>query len=217
MAGAKLAVSLAGKLKNLLGVKGFAQMGGLPGVQQIAREGLVSGGYSAGMTALNQLMSGEGINIPEILAYGAADTLTGGLSVAGVRALRGNKGFKRTQIKDPKTGKITTVKELQRSNLEVPANIAASFITPMAVDSMLGKTQGAAQAQEQQVTAQQVQRALMNNDPNLLAGAYMPYTNFQAQGGPSGSAMMRQLANDMGTGTMNDPTFNANAMAIMGL
>ena len=95
--------------------------------------------------------------------------------------------------------KITTVKELQRSNLEVPANIAASFITPMAVDSMLGKTQGAAQAQEQQVTAQQVQRALMNNDPNLLAGAYMPYTNFQAQGGPSGSAMMRQLANDMGT------------------
>ena len=57
----------------------------------------------------------------------------------------------------------------------------------------------------------------MNNDPNLLAGAYMPYTNFQAQGGPSGAAMMRQLANDMGTGTMNDPTFNANAMAIMGL
>ena len=55
MAGAKLAVSLAGKLKNLLGVKGFARMGGLPGVEQIAREGLVSGGYSAGMTALKSI------------------------------------------------------------------------------------------------------------------------------------------------------------------
>ena len=87
-------------------------------------------------------MSGEGINIPEILAYGAADTLTGGLSVAGVRALRGNKGFKRIQTKDPKTGKITTTKELQRSGLEVPANIAASFVTPIAVDSMLGKNTG---------------------------------------------------------------------------
>ena len=81
-------------------------------------------------------------------------------------------------------------------------------------------------------TAQQLQRALVNGDPNLLAGAYMPFTNFQnTLNGPSMQAMLDQATNDSNSPAAaaqqlmmnqqlqgaNAAQFDANARAIMGL
>ena len=57
--------------------------------------------------------------------------------------------------------------------------------------------QGWEQAQSLQ---HQEERAAVNNDAQLLAGAYLPYTNFQDLGMPSSRAMLEQAMNDGGPG-----------------
>jgi hypothetical protein len=199
----RLAVNIAGKLKGLLGPKMYSKMGGLRGLQQVGQEALYSGGASAGFTAAGQLMSGEGLDIPEILAYGLADTATGGLAVGGVRALRGTKGLKKGIVRD-KSGKtkevITTPKELVRSRGEIPANVVASIATPMAVSSALqpSQQQEGNQSQVQQIDQQQLQRMLVND--GLLAGQYMPGTMLQQLNTPGRAGLAEQFYNSQGPG-----------------
>jgi hypothetical protein len=212
----RLAVNIAGKLKGLLGPKMYSKMGGLRGLQQVGQEALYSGGASAGFTAAGQLMSGEGLDIPEILAYGLADTVTGGLATGGVRALRGTKGLKKGVVRD-KTGKtkevITTPKELIRSRGEVPANVAASVITPMGVASVLGEKQQPQQStQTEQVDQQQIQRMLLNE--GLLAGQYMPGTMFQGMGVQPPQTLMQQYLNDQGPQIGMDPRAMASIVGL---
>ena len=199
----RLAVNIAGKLKGVLGPKMYSRMGGLRGLQQVGQEGLYSGIFSGGATAAGQLMSGEGLDIPEILAYGLADTVTGGLAVGGVRALRGTKGLKKGIVRD-KSGKtkevITTPKELIRSRGEIPANVIASFTTPMAVSSVLqpSQQQVSNQSQVRQIDQQQLQRILVND--GLLAGQYMPGTMLQQLNTPGRSGLAQQFYNSQGPG-----------------
>lgn len=216
----RLAVNIAGKLKGLLGPKMYAKMGGLRGLQQVGQEGLYSGLFSGGMTAAGQVMSGEGLDIPEILAYGLADTVTGGLAVGGVKALRGSKGLRKGTIKD-KTGKtkevVITPKELIRSRGELPANVVASMLTPMGVSAALNKQPQQPQqvqqsAQTQQVDQQQIQRMLLNE--GLLAGQYLPGTMFQGMGVQPPQTLMQQYLNDQGPTVSMDP---ASMAAIVGL
>ena len=213
----RLAVNIAGKLKGLLGPKMYSKMGGLRGLQQVGQEALYSGGASAGFTAGGQLMSGEGLDIPEILAYGLADTVTGGLAVGGVRALRGTKGLKKGIVRD-KSGKtkevITTPKELVRSRGEIPANVVASILTPMGVSAALGDQPQQPQqlAQAEQVDQQQIQRMLLNE--GLLAGQYLPGTMFQGMGVQPPQTLMQQYLNDQGPTVSMDP---ASMAAIVGL
>ena len=213
----RLAVNIAGKLKGLLGPKMYSKMGGLRGLQQVGQEALYSGGASAGFTAAGQLMSGEGLDIPEILAYGLADTVTGGLAVGGVRALRGTKGLKKGIVRD-KSGKtkevITTPKELVRSRGEIPANVVASILTPMGVSAALGDQPQQPQqlAQAEQVDQQQIQRMLLNE--GLLAGQYLPGTMFQGMGVQPPQTLMQQYLNDQGPTVSMDP---ASMAAIVGL
>lgn len=223
----RLAVNIAGKLKGLLGPKMYSRMGGLRGLQQVGQEALYSGGASAGFTAAGQLMSGEGLDIPEILTYGLADTVTGGLATGGVRALRGTKGLKKGIVRD-KTGKakevITTPKELIRSRAEIPANVAASAITPMGVASVLNKegTRNPLDTRQdgpyvdagqiEQIDQQNLQRMLINHGG--LAGRYMPGTMFQGMGIQQPETMMQQYLNDQGPQVSMDPRAMA---AIVGL
>ena len=215
----RLAVNLAGKLKGLLGPKMYAKMGGLRGLQQVGQEGLYSGLFSGGMTAAGQVMSGEGLDIPEILAYGLADTVTGGLAVGGVKALRGSKGLRKGRIKD-KTGKtkevVITPKELMRSRGELPANIVASMLTPLGVSAALNKQPQQIQqsAQTQQVDQQNLQRALINKD--ALAGQYMPGTMMQTVGLPNRSAIAQQMLNDQGP-MVNMAAMERDMASIVGL
>lgn len=209
------AAVLAGKL---LGPKMHMRLGGRLGVKQLLGDALSSGAASAGFTAAGQLMSGEGIDIPEILAYGAADTVTGGLAAGGVRALRGTKGLRKGKVKNPKTGKIEEVplepREVVRSRGEVPANVAASILTPMGVSAVLNKQPQQLQqsAQTEQVDQQQIQRMLLNE--GLLAGQYLPGTMFQGMGVQPPQTLMQQYLNDQGPTVSMDP---ASMAAIVGL
>ena len=233
-------MAYAGLLKlagRALGPKMLAKFGGVRGVNQVLSDIGSSAALNAGMVGIGQLGQGR-FDPGEILAYTAADVLASGASVAGVRALRGTRGIKRSIIKDPKTGKETLgPKEIQRSRLELPVNVGASIFAGMGVSGalakeQLGQEQGVNQASDKQITAQQLQRALVNGDPNLLAGAYMPFTNFQnTLNGPSMQAMLDQATNDANSPAAaaqqlmmnqqlqgaNAAQFDANARAIMGL
>ena len=194
------AVKLAGKL---LGPKLNMRLGGHLGVKQLLGDALASGGASAGFTAAGQLMSGEGLDIPEILAYGVADTVTGGLAAGGVRALRGTKGLRTTKMKNAKGKMIDTVvepREVVRSRGEMPANVIASIATPMAVSSVLqpSQQQVSNQSQVQQIDQQQLQRMLVND--GLLAGQYMPGTMLQQLNAPGRSGLAQQFYNSQGPG-----------------
>lgn len=206
------AAVLAGKL---LGPKMHMRLGGRLGVKQLLGDALSSGAASAGFTAAGQLMSGEGLDIPEILAYGAADTVTGGLAAGGVRALRGTKGLRKGKVTNPTTGKIEEVplepREVVRSRGEVPANVAASILTPMGVSAVLNK-QPQQSAQTEQVDQQQIQRILLNE--GLLAGQYLPGTMFQGMGVQPPQTLMQQYLNDQGPTVRMDP---ASMAAIVGL
>ena len=206
------AAVLAGKL---LGPKMHMRLGGRLGVKQLLGDALSSGAASAGFTAAGQLMSGEGLDIPEILAYGAADTVTGGLAAGGVRALRGTKGLRKGKVTNPTTGKIEEVplepREVVRSRGEVPANVAASILTPMGVSAVLNK-QPQQSAQTEQVDQQQIQRMLLNE--GLLAGQYLPGTMFQGMGVQPPQTLMQQYLNDQGATVSMDP---ASMAAIVGL
>ena len=208
--------AIARGIGQVLG-KGFLRnLGGKKAIKEITQEALMSGGLNFGLQTGTQLLSGQPVDIMGNLAYAGADVLASGGAIAGVRGLR-PKGTRRVVVKGP-DGKDIVQRERIRSKLEGPANFAASVASTVPVTMLLGN-QGVVQQNPQtvQVAQQNAQRAAVNLDPNLLAGAYMPGTMMQNVGAPSSSAMYQQMLNDMGQSVANDPTFNANAMAIMGL
>ncbi len=92
-----------------------------------------------------------------------------------------------------------------RSKLEMPVNLVASVASMVPVGMLLGAEQGAQGSQTKQIDQQTVQRAVVNNAPNQLAGAYMPDTLLQNIGLPSRSTLMEQIENDQGpTVTMDE-------------
>jgi len=193
---------IAGKLLSALG-----------GVfkKPIVGEALTSGGLNTGL----MLMSGA--NPAEALLYGGADALASGASLGLVRKIRGSRpvtkvlGELGTQTVN-KGGKMVTTP--MRSKLEMPVNLVASVASMAPVGMLLGAEQGVQGAQTKQIDQQTVQRAVVNDAPNQLAGAYMPATLLQNIGLPSSNALMEQIQNDQGpTGAMDE-----RAMArIMGL
>jgi hypothetical protein len=193
---------IAGKLLSALG-----------GVfkKPIVGEALTSGGLNTGL----MLMSGA--NPAEALLYGGADALASGASLGLVRKIRGSRpvtkvlGELGTQTVN-KGGKMVTTP--MRSKLEMPVNLAASVASMAPVGMLLGAEQGVQGAQTKQIDQQTIQRAVVNDAPNQLAGAYMPDTLLQNIGLPSSNALMEQIQNDQGpTGAMDE-----RAMArIMGL
>jgi len=204
-------VKLAGKL---LPSKLTTKLGGELGLKQLFNDSLMSGAYTGGLTAVGQLATGQ-FNPIEIAKAALVDTAVGGLASGGVRSLRGTKGVRNNVIVDPKTGKKTVNKEVIRGSLETPANVAASFLVTPALLGATGSPQGIDGSQQSQIVQQQIQRATVNNDPNALAGMYLPYTNFLNTNSPSAAAAQRQVLNDLGP-AMNDPQFAANAQAILG-
>ena len=181
---------LAGKL---LGPKVLRTLGGNQGVRQIANEALMSGAANTGLNMLG------GMDPLSAATYGLVDTAVSAGSVGLVRGLRKPKGYRIITEKGP-DGKEVTTRELKRSKLEVPTNWIASGASAFGLMGMgVGiNPQGINNAQPTQVVQQQQQRAAVNQDPSLLAGAYLPYTNFQNLGMPSRSAMLEQAMNDGG-------------------
>lgn len=184
---------LAGKLLSALG-----------GVfkKPIVGEALTSGGLNTGL----MLMSGA--NPAEALLYGGADALASGASLGLVRKIRGSRpvtkvlGELGTQTVN-KGGKMVTTP--MRSKLEMPVNLVASVASMAPVGMLLGAEQGVQGAQTKQIDQQTVQRAVVNDAPNQLAGAYMPATLLQNIGLPSSNALMEQIQNDQGpTGAMDE-------------
>ena len=177
-------VKLAGKL--------LKAAGGAKGLKGIAGEAAASG-------ALNTLGGiAFGMDPLEALAYGGADTLASAASLGLVRGLR-PKGYQFVRRKGP-DGKEIEIKERIRSRAELPANILASVASGMGVAALMGEgsSQGVDGSQQAQVLQQQQQRAAINQDPSLLAGAYFPYTNFQNTGIPSARARLQQSLQDSG-------------------
>lgn len=211
MAAAGGLLRIAGKL---LGPALRGKLGGARGLKQLAGDSLMSGAYTGGLTAVGQLATGQ-FDPVEIAKAALVDTAVGGIASGGVRGLRGTKGVRNNVTVDPKTGKKTVNKEVIRGSLETPANVAASFLVTPALLGPTGNPQGIDGAQQSQVVQQQIQRATVNNDPNALAGMYLPYTNFLNTNSPSAAAAQRQVLNDLGP-AMNDPQFAANAQAILG-
>jgi hypothetical protein len=101
-----------------------------------------------------------------------------------------------------------------RSKLEIPANLAASVASTVPVSMLLAAEQGVQGAQTKQIDQQTLQRAVVNNAPNQLAGAYMPDTLLQNIGLPSRGTLLEQVQNDQGPKV----TMDERAMAqILGL
>ena len=219
---------IAKGLGRVLGKRFLRNLGGKKAVKEIAQESLLSGGLNFGLGIGGQVMTGQPIDVGQALLYAGADTLASGASLAGVRGSRPRR-TRRVQVTDPKTGKSVMQKERVRSRLETPANVVASIGSsiPITIAQLAGQGNGNAlqgqgttliqNPQTVQVAQQNAQRALVNMDPNLLAGAYMPGTMMQNTNAPSSSAMYQQFLNDAGQSVGNDGTFHANSMAIMGL
>jgi hypothetical protein len=217
---------IARGLGQVLG-KGFLRnLGGKKAVKEIAQESLLSGGLNFGLGIGGQVMANQPIDVGQALLYAGADTLASGASLAGVRGSRPRR-MRKVQVTDPKTGQKIMQTERVRSKLETPVNILASIGSSIPVGMLAGQGNGNAlqgqgttliqNPQTVQVAQQNAQRALVNMDPNLIAGAYMPGTMMQNTNAPSSSAMYQQFLNDAGRGVGNDATFHANSMAIMGL
>ena len=113
------------------------------------------------------------------LTYGVADAAGSGLAQGGLRAALGKK----TGIR------------------EALANVAGSFASRVPVVAMdprykdlsLATAQSPVAAQQTQVSQQNLQRMLINND--LLAGQYMPGTMYQGMGIQSPQALTQQYLN----------------------
>jgi hypothetical protein len=182
---------LAGRL---LGPKALRALGGAKGLRGIAGEAALSGAINTGANLA------FGMDPMEALAYGGADALASGASLGLVRGLR-PKGY-RTVTQRGKDGQKVTTRERVRSRLETPVNVAASVASSIPVMALTGgmNPQGIQGSQQAQILQQQEQRAAVNQDPRLLAGAYLPYTNFQNLGMPSSRAMLEQAMNDSGPG-----------------
>ena len=135
------------------------------------------------------------------LTYGVADTAASAGSLGLVRGLSKSKGKQKITRISP-DGKETTTIEPIPSGYEFPANFVASVGINTALPALgVGMGPQSVQgAQQSQVLQQQGQRAAVNQNPSLLAGAYLPYTNFQNLGMPSRSALLEQAMNDSGPG-----------------
>ena len=184
---------------RLLGPKLLARLGGKEALKGIAGEAALSGAINTGANLA------FGMDPLQALAYGGADALASGASIGLVRGLR-PKGSRIVYEQNPKGGTIRREERI-RSRLETPVNVAASVLSAAPVSALMGvpSMQGIDGAQQAQILQQQNQRIAVNQDPNLLAGAYMPYTNFQNLGMPSSQAKIQQYMNDMG------PSFNVAA------
>jgi hypothetical protein len=193
---------LAGKLLSALG-----------GVfkNPLVGEALTSGGINTGL----MLMSGA--NPAEALLYGGADALASGASLGLLRKIRGSRpvtkvlGELGTQTVN-KGGKMVTTP--MRSKLEMPVNLVASVASMAPVGMLLGAEQGVQGAQTKQIDQQTIQRAVVNNAPNQLAGAYMPATLLQNIGLPSSNALMEQIQNDQGPTIQMDERAMARIMGL---
>jgi hypothetical protein len=178
----------------------------------IVGEALMSGGINTGLSLFT------GANPAEALLYGGADALASGASLGAVRKLNNSGLRKKLGLRELGTQTIKrdgkSVTTPVRSNLEIPANVAASVASTVPVSMLLAAEQGVQGAQTKQIDQQTVQRAVINDAPNQLAGAYMPATLLQNIGLPSNNSLMEQMQNDQGpTGQMDE-----RAMArIMGL
>lgn len=139
--------------------------------KQVAAPSLMSGGLTTGMSLLT------GSDPLTSLAYGVGDTLASGGSVAAVRALRPGS-YKQKRLKNVDTGEIETT--TKGSRLELPANIAASIGAGYGLTSLLEPRPVPTQySQEQQIMAQMVERAQVNDLP---VQAVAPGTQFQMAG-----------------------------------
>lgn len=193
---------IAGKLLSALG-----------GVfkKPIVGEALTSGGLNTGL----MLMGGH--NPAEALLYGGADALASGASLGLLRKIRGSRpvtkvlGELGTQTIEKGGKRVTTP---MRSKLEMPVNLVASIASIAPVGMLLGAEQGAQGAQTKQIDQQTVQRAVVNDAPNQLAGAYMPATLLQNIGLPSSNALMEQIQNDQGPTIQMDERAMARIMGL---
>ena len=206
-----------GKLgTKLLGAKGAAALagkfGGKAGVAQLLKEAAISGGINFAAGTAMDIGSGQGLNnLGTNLGYAVTDAVVSG----GAQGLR--RGLGKGKLKfDDKGNPI-------RRKGEGAINLAASLGVTPSVFRALGGTSQAMMVPSPtnsttSIDAQQVQRALVNLDPNLLAGAYLPYTNFQDLGLPSRESQAKQLMNDvMSVPLQNDPNMAKNAAAMLGL
>ena len=186
------ATKLAGKL---LGKDLVKRVGGNESLKSIV-------GQSLGSGAINTFGSlAAGMDPLSALTYGIADTIASGGSLGLVRGLSKSKATQRITRKGPDGKEVTTIEPVP-SPLELPVNLLTSLGTNLGLASMgVGMNpQGIQDSQQAQILQQQTQRAAVNNDAQLLAGAYLPYTNFQDLGMPSRSAMLEQAMNDSGPG-----------------
>ena len=181
---------LAGKL---LGRGLVKRIGGKASLRSIVGQSLGSGAINTAGGLLT------GMDPLSALTYGVADTAASAGSLGLVRGLSKSKG-KQKIIRTSPDGKETTTIEPIPSSYELPINVLASLGTGIGLSALgVGMSpQGIQGSQQSQIVQQQTQRAAVNQDPNLLAGAYMPYTNFQNLGMPSSRAMLEQAMNDSG-------------------
>lgn len=132
---------------------------------------------SAGLVTGLGLLGGQ--DPGTALKYGLADLA---FSYPATLAVRGLRGKAPQRIIDTKTGKETL--QPGRSALELPANIGASVTAALLVDQTNPQMQQARQAQQQQISQQNLQRDLINQ--GVLAGGlaelHSPGTMFQMQG-----------------------------------
>ena len=177
---------------RLLGPKLLARLGGKEALKGIAGEAALSGAINTGANLA------FGMDPLQALAYGGADAIASGASIGLVRGLR-PKGSRIVYEQNPKGGTIRKEERI-RSRLETPVNIAASVLSAVPVTALMGgmNPQGIQGSQQAQILQQQEQRAAVNNDAQLLAGAYLPYTNFQDLGMLSSQAQIQQYMNDTG-------------------
>lgn len=186
------ATRLAGKL---LGKDLVKRIGGNASLRSIVGQSLGSGAINTAGGILT------GMDPLSALTYGVADTAASAGSLGLVRGLSKSRGKQKITRISP-DGKKTKIKEPIPSPYELPVNVLASMGTGIGLSALgIGMSpQGVQGAQQSQVLQQQGQRAAVNQDPSLLAGAYLPYTNFQNLGMPSRSALLEQAMNDSGPG-----------------
>ncbi len=198
MAKAKIAGALLSKLGGLF-------------KKPVVSEALYSGGLNTGLMLLGGASPGEA------LLYGGSDALASGASLGLIRKVRGSRpvtkvlGELGTQTINKGGKRMTTP---VRSKLELPINFAASYASMAPVNMLLGAEQGAEGAQTKQIDQQTVQRAVINDAPNQLAGAYMPDTLLQNIGLPSNNALMEQIQNDQGPTIQMDERAMARIMGL---
>jgi len=146
--------------------------------KDVATPALTSGGLTGALALIS------GANPLQAAAYGAADILASGGSIAALRKLRPKAPI---EMRDTATGKITT--QPGTSKLELPVNIGASILTSNAVGALMGDYPSTTQLEsitpQVQQEQQLLQRSVINHLP-LAQQQVSPGTQFQTAGLPSG-------------------------------